>query len=156
MGVMRFGGCVCVCTFQIQPDEVCTPADPGPVFLVVDCPSEEFVQPLCTNQVLGRWRRLHFLLKNAKQQNVNETVNDDQARVWCMFIHLENFGHVNPWGVPQTSLLGPFFTVWVFFFSVISSPLDFSLTKVKGSNVRILVYCSSAHKFHQQLKTINI
>ncbi|MCJ8749427.1 hypothetical protein PDJAM_G00176210 [Pangasius djambal] len=41
---------------EIQPDEVCTPADPGPVFLVIDCPSEEFVQPLCTNQILGRYQ----------------------------------------------------------------------------------------------------
>ncbi|TSX99877.1 Zinc phosphodiesterase ELAC protein 2 [Bagarius yarrelli] len=46
----------CVCVFQIQPDEVCTPADPGPVFLVIDCPSEEFVQSLCTNQVLARYQ----------------------------------------------------------------------------------------------------
>ncbi|KAI5608649.1 zinc phosphodiesterase ELAC protein 2, partial [Silurus asotus] len=42
---------------EIQPDEVCTPADPGPVFLVIDCPSEEFVQPICANQILGRYQR---------------------------------------------------------------------------------------------------
>ncbi|XP_027014740.2 zinc phosphodiesterase ELAC protein 2 isoform X2 [Tachysurus fulvidraco] len=41
---------------EIQPDEVCTPADPGPVFLVIDCPSEVFVQSLCTNQVLTRYQ----------------------------------------------------------------------------------------------------
>ncbi|KAK3508542.1 hypothetical protein QTP70_031945, partial [Hemibagrus guttatus] len=41
---------------EIQPDEVCTPADPGPVFLVIDCPSEEFLQPLCTNQILARYQ----------------------------------------------------------------------------------------------------
>uniref|UniRef100_A0AAY5E9R0 Zinc phosphodiesterase ELAC protein 2 n=1 Tax=Electrophorus electricus TaxID=8005 RepID=A0AAY5E9R0_ELEEL len=34
---------------EIHPAEVCTPSDPGPVFLVIDCPSEEFLQPLCTN-----------------------------------------------------------------------------------------------------------
>lgn len=33
---------------------MCTPTDPGPVFLVVDCPSEEFVQNICTNQQLQR------------------------------------------------------------------------------------------------------
>ncbi|XP_062872490.1 zinc phosphodiesterase ELAC protein 2 [Trichomycterus rosablanca] len=42
---------------EIQPDEVCTPADPGPVFLVVDCPSEEFVQSLCANQILSRYQK---------------------------------------------------------------------------------------------------
>ncbi|XP_076866713.1 zinc phosphodiesterase ELAC protein 2 [Brachyhypopomus gauderio] len=41
---------------EIQPSELCTPSDPGPVFLVVDCPSEEFVQPLCTNPVLRRYQ----------------------------------------------------------------------------------------------------
>uniref|UniRef100_A0A672NP63 Zinc phosphodiesterase ELAC protein 2 n=1 Tax=Sinocyclocheilus grahami TaxID=75366 RepID=A0A672NP63_SINGR len=35
---------------------LCTPADPGPVFLVVDCPSEDFIQPLCTNHVLQRYQ----------------------------------------------------------------------------------------------------
>uniref|UniRef100_A0A8C9TH68 Zinc phosphodiesterase ELAC protein 2 n=1 Tax=Scleropages formosus TaxID=113540 RepID=A0A8C9TH68_SCLFO len=33
---------------EIRPEEVCTPADPGPAFIVVECPSEEFVEPLCT------------------------------------------------------------------------------------------------------------
>ncbi|XP_030646076.1 zinc phosphodiesterase ELAC protein 2 isoform X2 [Chanos chanos] len=41
---------------EIRPEEVCTPIDPGPVFLVVDCPSEEFVQPLCTNHLLSRYQ----------------------------------------------------------------------------------------------------
>ncbi|KAJ8389118.1 hypothetical protein AAFF_G00123240 [Aldrovandia affinis] len=41
---------------EIHPEEVCTPTDPGPVFIVVECPSEEFVQPLCTNQVLSRYQ----------------------------------------------------------------------------------------------------
>ncbi|KAG7325994.1 hypothetical protein KOW79_010919 [Hemibagrus wyckioides] len=41
---------------EIQPDEVCTPADPGSVFLVIDCPSEEFLQPLCTSQILARYQ----------------------------------------------------------------------------------------------------
>uniref|UniRef100_A0A8C1Q6T0 Zinc phosphodiesterase ELAC protein 2 n=1 Tax=Cyprinus carpio TaxID=7962 RepID=A0A8C1Q6T0_CYPCA len=30
---------------EIRPEELCTPADPGPVFIVVDCPSEDFIQP---------------------------------------------------------------------------------------------------------------
>ncbi|XP_067237338.1 zinc phosphodiesterase ELAC protein 2 isoform X1 [Chanodichthys erythropterus] len=39
---------------EIQPEELCTPADPGPVFIVVDCPSEDFIQPLCTNHTIQR------------------------------------------------------------------------------------------------------
>ncbi|XP_064172366.1 zinc phosphodiesterase ELAC protein 2 [Anguilla rostrata] len=49
-------GCRVVGTFQIRPEDVCTPTDPGPVFLVVECPSEEFVRPLCTNEVLRRYQ----------------------------------------------------------------------------------------------------
>ncbi|KAL7826657.1 hypothetical protein AOLI_G00318660 [Acnodon oligacanthus] len=41
---------------EIQPEEVCTPTDPGPVFLVIDCPSAQFIQPLCTNDVLQRYQ----------------------------------------------------------------------------------------------------
>ncbi|KAM3863989.1 zinc phosphodiesterase ELAC protein 2 [Diretmus argenteus] len=39
---------------EIRPEDVCTPTDPGPVFIVVECPSEEFVEGVCTNQQLGR------------------------------------------------------------------------------------------------------
>uniref|UniRef100_A0AAR2J933 Zinc phosphodiesterase ELAC protein 2 n=1 Tax=Pygocentrus nattereri TaxID=42514 RepID=A0AAR2J933_PYGNA len=41
---------------EIQPEEVCTPTDPGPVFLVIDCPSVQFIQPLCSNEVLQRYQ----------------------------------------------------------------------------------------------------
>ncbi|KAI4880745.1 hypothetical protein NFI96_022140, partial [Prochilodus magdalenae] len=41
---------------EIRPDEVCTPTDPGPVFIVIDCPSEKFIQPLCTNEILQRYQ----------------------------------------------------------------------------------------------------
>ncbi|XP_051987967.1 zinc phosphodiesterase ELAC protein 2 [Xyrauchen texanus] len=41
---------------EIRPEELCTPADPGPVFIVLDCPSEEFIEPLCTNPVLQRYQ----------------------------------------------------------------------------------------------------
>ncbi|KAJ8251752.1 hypothetical protein GJAV_G00225060 [Gymnothorax javanicus] len=41
---------------EIRPEDVCTPTDPGPVFLVVECPSEEFVQPLSTNEALRRYQ----------------------------------------------------------------------------------------------------
>nr|XP_020460593.1 zinc phosphodiesterase ELAC protein 2 [Monopterus albus] len=39
---------------EIRPEQVCTPPDPGPVFIVVQCPSEEFVQAVCTSQQLTR------------------------------------------------------------------------------------------------------
>uniref|UniRef100_A0A669C7H6 Zinc phosphodiesterase ELAC protein 2 n=1 Tax=Oreochromis niloticus TaxID=8128 RepID=A0A669C7H6_ORENI len=35
---------------EIRPEQVCTPTDPGPVFIIVECPSEEFLGALCTNQ----------------------------------------------------------------------------------------------------------
>uniref|UniRef100_A0A3B3SZR5 Zinc phosphodiesterase ELAC protein 2 n=1 Tax=Paramormyrops kingsleyae TaxID=1676925 RepID=A0A3B3SZR5_9TELE len=37
---------------EIHPEEVCTPSDPGHAFIVLECPSLEFVQPLCTNETL--------------------------------------------------------------------------------------------------------
>ncbi|XP_035471673.2 zinc phosphodiesterase ELAC protein 2 isoform X1 [Scophthalmus maximus] len=39
---------------EIRPEQVCTPTDPGPLFIVVECPSEEFVEAVCTNQRLRR------------------------------------------------------------------------------------------------------
>ncbi|XP_015212199.2 zinc phosphodiesterase ELAC protein 2 [Lepisosteus oculatus] len=41
---------------EIKPDEVCTPRDPGPVFIVVECPSEEFIDPISTNPQLNRYQ----------------------------------------------------------------------------------------------------
>uniref|UniRef100_A0A8C7GW68 Zinc phosphodiesterase ELAC protein 2 n=1 Tax=Oncorhynchus kisutch TaxID=8019 RepID=A0A8C7GW68_ONCKI len=39
---------------EIHPEEVCTLTDPGPAFIVVECPSEEFVQPICIDQQYQR------------------------------------------------------------------------------------------------------
>ncbi|XP_053300231.1 zinc phosphodiesterase ELAC protein 2 [Pleuronectes platessa] len=39
---------------EIRPEQVCTPTDPGPIFIVVECPSEEFIKGVCTNQQLRR------------------------------------------------------------------------------------------------------
>ncbi|CAL8273861.1 unnamed protein product [Lota lota] len=39
---------------EIRPEQVCTPSDPGPVFLVIECPSEEFIDGICTNERLAR------------------------------------------------------------------------------------------------------
>ncbi|XP_047428804.1 zinc phosphodiesterase ELAC protein 2 isoform X2 [Mugil cephalus] len=41
---------------EIRPEQVCTPTDPGPVFIVVECPSEEFVKPVGSNQQLARYQ----------------------------------------------------------------------------------------------------
>ncbi|XP_067860410.1 zinc phosphodiesterase ELAC protein 2 isoform X2 [Heptranchias perlo] len=37
---------------EIRPEEVCTPADPGPTFLVLECPSKAFIDPVCENEQL--------------------------------------------------------------------------------------------------------
>ncbi|XP_033894057.3 zinc phosphodiesterase ELAC protein 2-like isoform X1 [Acipenser ruthenus] len=40
---------------EILPGEVCTPADPGPAFIVVECPSEDFIEPVCNSEHLKRY-----------------------------------------------------------------------------------------------------
>lgn len=62
-GHAHFSPPLCACSvsqsilsLQIRPEQVCTPTDPGPVFIVVECPGEEFVGSLCTNQTLKRSR----------------------------------------------------------------------------------------------------
>uniref|UniRef100_A0A667WL04 Zinc phosphodiesterase ELAC protein 2 n=1 Tax=Myripristis murdjan TaxID=586833 RepID=A0A667WL04_9TELE len=42
---------------EIRPEDVCTPTYPGPVFIVIECPSEEFAEAVCTNQELSRYQR---------------------------------------------------------------------------------------------------
>ncbi|KAK7938729.1 hypothetical protein WMY93_002055 [Mugilogobius chulae] len=39
---------------EIRPEQVCTPTDPGPVFLVLECPSEDFISSVCSNRQLQR------------------------------------------------------------------------------------------------------
>lgn len=41
-------------TSQILPEEICTPPDPGITFIVVECPDEGFIQPLCENTTFRR------------------------------------------------------------------------------------------------------
>ncbi|XP_030592240.1 zinc phosphodiesterase ELAC protein 2 isoform X1 [Archocentrus centrarchus] len=41
---------------EIRPEQVCTPTDPGLVFIIVECPSEEFAAALCANQQLERYQ----------------------------------------------------------------------------------------------------
>lgn len=39
---------------QILADELCTPPDPGAAFVVVECPDEGFIQPICENATFQR------------------------------------------------------------------------------------------------------
>ncbi|EMP23706.1 Zinc phosphodiesterase ELAC protein 2 [Chelonia mydas] len=41
---------------KILPEEVCTPPDPGPVFIVVECPHEGFVDAVCENDMFRRYQ----------------------------------------------------------------------------------------------------
>lgn len=41
-------------TLQILPEEICTPPDPGVAFVVVECPDEGFIQPVCENATFRR------------------------------------------------------------------------------------------------------
>lgn len=40
---------------QILPEEICTPPDPSLAFVVVECPDEGFIQPICANVAFQRW-----------------------------------------------------------------------------------------------------
>ncbi|KAM4691183.1 zinc phosphodiesterase ELAC protein 2 [Rhinophrynus dorsalis] len=41
---------------EIFPEDVCTPNDPGPAFIVVECPNEHFVTPVIENETLNRYQ----------------------------------------------------------------------------------------------------
>uniref|UniRef100_A0A452I7W9 ribonuclease Z n=1 Tax=Gopherus agassizii TaxID=38772 RepID=A0A452I7W9_9SAUR len=41
---------------EILPEEVCTPPDPGSVFIVVECPHEGFVDAVCENDTFRRYQ----------------------------------------------------------------------------------------------------
>ncbi|XP_077022161.1 zinc phosphodiesterase ELAC protein 2 isoform X2 [Tamandua tetradactyla] len=41
---------------EILPEEICTPPDPGVAFVVVECPDEGFIQPICENEVFKRYQ----------------------------------------------------------------------------------------------------
>uniref|UniRef100_A0A8C9QLI6 Zinc phosphodiesterase ELAC protein 2 n=1 Tax=Spermophilus dauricus TaxID=99837 RepID=A0A8C9QLI6_SPEDA len=40
----------------ILPEELCTPPDPGVAFIVVECPDEGFIQPICENATFKRYQ----------------------------------------------------------------------------------------------------
>ncbi|XP_030063862.1 zinc phosphodiesterase ELAC protein 2 [Microcaecilia unicolor] len=41
---------------EILPEEVCTPMEPGSVFIVLECPNEAFVDSICENEMLTRYQ----------------------------------------------------------------------------------------------------
>nr|XP_027809859.1 zinc phosphodiesterase ELAC protein 2 isoform X1 [Marmota flaviventris] len=41
---------------EILPEELCTPPDPGVAFIVVECPDEGFIQPICENATFKRYQ----------------------------------------------------------------------------------------------------
>ncbi|XP_068932917.1 zinc phosphodiesterase ELAC protein 2 isoform X1 [Petaurus breviceps papuanus] len=41
---------------EILPEEVCSPPDPGSVFIVVECPDQGFVEPICENDTFRRYQ----------------------------------------------------------------------------------------------------
>uniref|UniRef100_A0A8C0YAG8 Zinc phosphodiesterase ELAC protein 2 n=1 Tax=Cyprinus carpio carpio TaxID=630221 RepID=A0A8C0YAG8_CYPCA len=73
---------------EIRPEELCTPADPGPVFIVVDCPSEDFIQPLCTNHVFQRSTR-HLVMN--EQTFTPHNTRSHKLQTQLNLIHPEIF-----------------------------------------------------------------
>nr|XP_034798250.1 zinc phosphodiesterase ELAC protein 2 isoform X3 [Pan paniscus] len=41
---------------EILAEELCTPPDPGAAFVVVECPDESFIQPICENATFQRYQ----------------------------------------------------------------------------------------------------
>ncbi|XP_054999096.1 zinc phosphodiesterase ELAC protein 2 isoform X2 [Sorex araneus] len=41
---------------EILPEEICTPPDPGVAFVVVECPDEGYIQPICENAAFKRYQ----------------------------------------------------------------------------------------------------
>ncbi|XP_067164290.1 zinc phosphodiesterase ELAC protein 2 isoform X2 [Apteryx mantelli] len=41
---------------ELLPEELCTPTDPGPVFIVLECPHEGFVDAVCENDTFRRYQ----------------------------------------------------------------------------------------------------
>ncbi|XP_043924081.1 zinc phosphodiesterase ELAC protein 2 isoform X2 [Protopterus annectens] len=41
---------------EILPEDVCTPSDPGAVFIVIECPNEEFIKPILESEQLKRYQ----------------------------------------------------------------------------------------------------
>ncbi|XP_067403847.1 zinc phosphodiesterase ELAC protein 2 isoform X2 [Emydura macquarii macquarii] len=56
VAALKDGKCVTFGGREIRPEEVCTPPEPGPVFIVVECPHEGFVDAICENETFRRYQ----------------------------------------------------------------------------------------------------
>ncbi|NWX05754.1 RNZ2 protein, partial [Caloenas nicobarica] len=44
---------------ELFPEDLCTPTDPGPAFIVLECPHEGFVDAVCENETFRRYQEGH-------------------------------------------------------------------------------------------------
>ncbi|NXA53425.1 RNZ2 protein, partial [Nothocercus julius] len=75
---------------ELLPEELCTPTDPGPVFIVLECPHEGFVDAVCENETFQRYQE--GLPENQVALVIHMTpesvLRDSRYQQW-----LERFGH---------------------------------------------------------------
>ncbi|NWJ01093.1 RNZ2 protein, partial [Crypturellus undulatus] len=75
---------------ELLPEELCTPTDPGPVFIVLECPHEGFVDAVCENETFQRYQE--GLPENQVALIIHMTpesvLRDSRYQQW-----LERFGH---------------------------------------------------------------
>ncbi|NWX84985.1 RNZ2 protein, partial [Nothoprocta pentlandii] len=75
---------------ELLPEELCTPTDPGPVFIVLECPHEGFVDAVCENETFQRYQE--GLPENQVALVIHMTpesvLRNSRYQQW-----LERFGH---------------------------------------------------------------
>uniref|UniRef100_A0A8C3LBK7 Zinc phosphodiesterase ELAC protein 2 n=1 Tax=Chrysolophus pictus TaxID=9089 RepID=A0A8C3LBK7_CHRPC len=69
---------------ELSPEELCTPGDPGPVFIVLECPHEGFVDAVCENETFRRYENKVALVIHMTPESV---LRDSRYQQW-----LERFG----------------------------------------------------------------
>ncbi|XP_058509271.1 zinc phosphodiesterase ELAC protein 2 isoform X1 [Solea solea] len=67
---------------EIRPEQVCTPTDPGPVFIIVECPSEEFVAAVCNNGQLRRYQTGEDSAVLVVHMTPESVLKTDQYKGW--------------------------------------------------------------------------
>uniref|UniRef100_A0A8C4I175 Zinc phosphodiesterase ELAC protein 2 n=1 Tax=Dicentrarchus labrax TaxID=13489 RepID=A0A8C4I175_DICLA len=69
---------------EIRPEQVCTPSEPGAVFIVVECPSEEFIEAVCTNQQLKSYQtgETEGKVVLVAHMTPNSVLKTDQYKKW--------------------------------------------------------------------------
>ncbi|XP_025776114.1 zinc phosphodiesterase ELAC protein 2 [Puma concolor] len=71
---------------EILPEEICTPPDPGLAFVVVECPDEGFIRPVCENATLKRDAVINcnpeeFIAEALELPNFQESVQEYRKAV---------------------------------------------------------------------------